>query len=112
MITEHDLQEAIAECEGTRNPNANTCLKLASYYTIMNHLYGEKDEGPKYSFAMGTTPVDNERPRIESDSESEFSQLINGMYIDDVLPVLDELMETLRLLNPRLYAGVMRKIAG
>ena len=38
MITEKDLLEAIAECQGERNPNANTCIKLAAYYTILDHL--------------------------------------------------------------------------
>ena len=35
MITEQDLLEAIAECQGQRNPNANTCIKLAAYYIIL-----------------------------------------------------------------------------
>ena len=39
MITEQDLQEAIAECQGERHPNANTCMKLAAFYTIKNELY-------------------------------------------------------------------------
>ena len=34
MITEMDLQEAIAECQGKRNPNADTCIKLAAFYII------------------------------------------------------------------------------
>ena len=41
MITEKDLQEAIAECIGQRNPNANTAIKLAAFYTIKRELYGE-----------------------------------------------------------------------
>ena len=54
MITEKDLQEAIAECQGQRNPNANTCIKLAAFYTIRRELFGEeKDAGmlPGYSYA-------------------------------------------------------------
>ena len=43
MIKEEDLQEAIAECQGVRNPNANTCLKLASYYTILDHTKEEEE---------------------------------------------------------------------
>ena len=44
MITEKDLQEAIAECQGERNPNANTCIKLAAFYTIRNELFGNSDK--------------------------------------------------------------------
>ena len=39
MITEKDLQDAIAECQGERKPNANTCIKLAAYFTIYDHLF-------------------------------------------------------------------------
>lgn len=112
MITEKDLQEAIAECQGVRKPNSDTCMKLASFYTILDHMYA-KESGPNYSFAEppgeGTNYI---RPKIESYSDSEFSQLINGMYLEDVLPVIDELMDTLKVMNTRLYNGVMRKIAG
>ena len=44
MITEKDLRAAIAECQGARNPNATTCIKLAAFYTILNNLYPEQKE--------------------------------------------------------------------
>ena len=44
MITEKDLRAAIAECQGARNPNASTCIKLAAFYTILNNLYPEQKE--------------------------------------------------------------------
>ena len=44
MITEQDLREAIAECQGQRNPNANTCIKLAAFLTIQRELYGKEQE--------------------------------------------------------------------
>ena len=109
MITEKDLQEAIAECEGQRDPNANTCIKLAAFYTIRQHLFG--DPGT-YSFAAAPAPQESvEQPgRIEYLSDTEFSQEVYGMEIDALMPVLDELMSTLEIVQPRLYAGVMRKI--
>lgn len=105
MIKENDLLEAIAECQGQRNPNASTCMKLASYYTILDHI-GEKKEDPipQYSFASGP------EPKAAYDSGTEFSDKIMGMDINDVLEVMDELMTTLSVVNPRLYAGVMRKL--
>ena len=52
MITEKDLQEAIAECQGQRNPNANTCIKLAAYLTIQKEMFGTQEELiPTYSYA-------------------------------------------------------------
>lgn len=108
MITEKDLLEAIAECQGERNPNANTCIKLAAFYTIKNELFGKPEQlevAPTYSYAVG--PTDN---TIDFDSGTEFSATINGRKQTEVWPVLDELMDTIKVLMPRLYDGVMRKL--
>jgi hypothetical protein len=105
MITERDLQEAIAECQGTRNPGASTCLKLASYYTILDHTQRNNDVQPSYSFA--SEPGSNS---IDYKGKSEFVQIINGKNINEVLSVMDELMSTLQVLNPRLYNGVISKL--
>ena len=104
MIKEQELHEAIAECQGQRNPNAGTCMKLASYYTILDHITKREDvQVPSYSFAAPP-------PLVEYDSGTEFSDKIKGMDIKDVLAVVDELMTVLNALNPRLYNGVMRKL--
>lgn len=106
MITEKDLREAIAECQGQRNPNANTCIKLAAYYTILDHTTGEEpDPMPAYSFAG--PEIEN---TINYNGDSEFLQLINGRDQSEVLPVMDELMSTLQVINPRLYNSVLRKL--
>ena len=73
MIREEDLLEAIAECQGERNPNAQTCRNLAAYYTILDHV--------RYN------------PRISN-----------------VMGLMDELMDTLQVIQPRLYDAVMRKL--
>ena len=91
MIKEQDLHEAIAECQGEKNPNANTCIKLAAYYTILNHMSGG------CSFASEPTG------QVSYDSGSQFSEMIRGMDTVAVLRVIDELMDTLQVLLPRLY---------
>ena len=108
MITERDLQEAIAECEGERNPNSNTCIKLAAFYTIKNHLFPEREVLPQvYSYAA---PVVETEARIGDYGGSDFLQTVHGMDADEVWGIMDELMQTLQVINPRLYAGVMRKL--
>lgn len=102
MIREEDLMEAIAECQGQRNPNATTCMKLASYYTILDHIK-PAEPIPQYSFASAPEEA-------AYDSGTEFSDRIQGMDINDVLAVMDELMTTLNALNPRLYDGVMSRL--
>ena len=104
MITEHDLEEAIAECQGQRNPNASTCIKLAAFYTIREHLYPEVQ--PTYSYAS-EPPAEEE---IEYNSGTDFANAIKGKKTADFLPVVDELMETLKVIYPRLYDTVMSRL--
>ena len=105
MINEKDLQEAIAECQGVRNPNANTCIKLASYYTILDHT--KEEEKPVYSYAPARDDVVD-----FSFSNSEFASMVDGMPAEKMWGLMDELMTTLQVINPRLYNGVLRKIEG
>lgn len=116
MITEKDLQEAIAECQGQRNPNANTCIKLAAYYTIRRELYGDPEQPTDvaenattraYSYAAPTEQVET---IIDYQSDTEFSAVIDGRRADDVWPVMEELMEVLRRTSKPLYKATLRKI--
>ena len=107
MITRHDLDSAIAECQGKRDPDAKTCIMLASFYTIRREMFGddEKIEHPSYSY----TPAPDDT--IQIDSDSEFASVVNGRKLTDVLPIIDELVDTLSIINPRLYNAVMEKLA-
>lgn len=106
MITEQDLLSAIAECHGQRNPNANTCIKLAAYYTILNQIQGNepKDQIPAYSFAAEGAKT------VDYSSDTEFYNRIADKYPEDVYAIMDELMTALQVVNPRLYESVMRKL--
>ena len=97
MIKEHELREAIAECQGERNPNANTCIKLAAYYTILNNIE------PSYSRS--------EAPHAY-DSGSEFSEVIKGRDANEVYAIMDELMDSVSVLVPKLYDATIRKLRG
>lgn len=105
MITEKDLQEAIAECEGQRNPNANTCIKLAAFYTIREHMFGkvEPRQEEQYSFSAQSDAVAYE-------SDSEFAKAIQGKDSAEAWALMDELMSTLQIVQPRLYDSVIRKL--
>lgn len=108
MITEKDLQEAIAECEGQKNPNSNTCIKLAAFYTIRDNLFPTNSD-------ITEPPVVYSRSSASEDfysynSGSEFSDIIKGMETNKVISIMDELMDTLQVINPRLYNSVIRKL--
>lgn len=135
MITEQDLQAAIAECQGERNPNANTCIKLAAFYTIRRELFGNPEqltagtetakqltEAAKsfqksaeqfvnqsaYSYAP---PPEEVETTIDYQSDTDFGRLIDGRKASEIWPVVDELVsEAVQATNPRLYDAFLRKI--
>ena len=109
MITERDLDAAIAECQGKRDPDAKTCMMLAAFYTIRREMFGEENKAERFSEYSYAPPPD--RNTIQIDSGSEFARAIDGRYQEEIFPVLDELMETLHIIQPRLYNAVMDKLA-
>lgn len=106
MICKEDLLEAIAECQGQRNPNANTCIKLASYLTILKSLEEDSDPKKESQDQPATQPEEN----FYSYAESEFMNKLAGKSVDEIVDIFAELMETIKVLNPRLYQGVLRKL--
>lgn len=107
MITQDDLKQAIAECQGIRRPNADTCIKLAAFYTIQQHLYGDQ---PPILSGYSETPENQPGEAIAFYTDSDFSRAIDGKPMAKAMQVLDELMEAVNVLNPRLYNATLRKL--
>lgn len=110
MIYERDLDEAIAECQGQRNPNASTCLKLAAFYTIKQHMFGKGEQQEHFDEPVSSYSFSAGDDVIKYESETEFGKMVSGRKASEVMPILDELIETLKIINPRLYDAAMRKL--
>lgn len=105
MITEQELLEAIRQYESADNPNAQTCITLAAFYTVLDHLYPEEPEPDGYS--------NRERPDTYIDdysSDSEFGLAIRGKTTGTVMKVMEELMQALSVIHPPLYENVIQKL--
>lgn len=111
MITEQDLKAAIAECQGERNPSANTCIKLAAFYTIQKEMFGkaeQREEPPAYSYA----PAPDQNPyTISLDSGTEFARVIEGRDPEEIMPLMDEAMTLLQAVYPACYNAIMKKLS-
>lgn len=111
MITLQDLESAIKECEGQRNPNANVALKLAAYYTIKNELYPSTESPPMipggYSYAA---PPVEESSVINYDSDTDFGKAVEGKETQPVMAIMDDLMTLLQSAQPRLHKRIVREI--
>ena len=88
------MLEAIEKCQGQKNPNANTCIKLAAYYTILDHT---PEDDPGYSYAS--------KP-----SNSEFMSIIKNKNVDEVIATMDDMMEELQTIAPKLYYETMERL--
>lgn len=102
MITEQNLINAIAECKGVRNPDSSTCIKLAAFYTIYDHLYPSTE-----TKEVVTSKIE---PTIGDYGNSEFLQAVKGKKADVIWEIMDELVDTVQLINPKLYDGLMRQL--
>lgn len=107
MIREDDLREAIAECEGSRNPSASTCIKLASYYALLDRKTGQTAQehvrtDPQYSYASTPIPYGN----------SELSRIIEKKGISECYPIIEETIEAMEVIVPKLYHAMLRKLDG
>ena len=109
MITRQDLNAAIAECIGERDPNANTCIKLAAFYTIRQNLFPDEQDEPVLTYSYAAEP---EPQTVHINSDSEFAQAAEGLPQEQVWALMDELMATVSVLQPRVYAAVLRKLRG
>ncbi len=101
MITERELLQAIRECEA--DPITSSKVgKLANLYVIYDHLFGD----PMRGYSGAAAPVDV----IHTDGGSEFLDCVDGRRADKVWRILDELMDAVKTLHPRMYDSVMDKI--
>lgn len=115
MITEQDLQAAIAECQGERSPNANTCIKLAAFYTIQREMFGKSEQTDQFAdtrnMSYSYAPAPDQKPyRISLDSGTEFSRVVEGRSPEEIIPIMDEAMTLLQAVYPKCYDAIMRKL--
>ena len=101
MITEKELLEAISVCQ--QDPVSYSNIeKLANLYTVYDHIFKKPDLGYSLKNEVEHT--------IGSYGDSEFLKAINGQKSEKVWAVLNELMQTLEVINPRIYNGVLSKL--
>ena len=106
MVDPKELEVEIARLEYADSSYPNYA-KLANLYVIQDRLNRKnvREQAPDYSSA--TAPTSTTVPRY---GNTEFLEAIEGRDVGAVLDVIDELMDTLQVANPRVYNGVMRKI--
>ena len=82
MVTERDLLDAMHQCE--QEPITQSKIsKLADFYIVYT---------------------------IATSSDTEFLAAVNGKDVNKALKIIDELMETIKTLHPRMYDHIIEKL--
>ena len=83
--------------------------KLATLYIIKNQMNQPeaKQQAPIQAYSLAAAPEPAYTGRY---GDSEFLREIEGRDQEEVFRIMDDLMDTLQVANPRVYNGVMRKI--
>lgn len=84
--------------------------KLATLYTIKNQMNKQIPENRSYEQAYSAAPATEMSVDVGRYGDSEFLREVEGKDREQVWGIMDDLMDTLQVANPRVYNGVMRKI--
>lgn len=101
MFSKSELLNAIDELEASPATYQNA-EKLATFYLLYEHLYVKKEPVNRIESIREVT--------IDRYGDSEFLQAIEGQKSEDIWMIIDDLMATLQLLNPKLYRATIDKL--
>ena len=114
MITEKEVAQAIEEC--LREPVAgNKRAVLADLIIIQDYLFGEPMQAQEASQPMpmqsySAQPMEQVETYIETTGDSEFLKAVDGRKADKVWKLMDELVEAVKILHPRMYTTFIDKV--
>ena len=114
MITEKELEQAIKEC--LREPvTGNKRAVLADLIIIQDYLFGETTQAqeapqPHPMQSYSAPPMEQVENYIQTNGDSEFLKAVDGRRADKVWKLIDELVEAVKILHPRMYTTFIDKV--
>ena len=111
MITEKEIRQAIDEC--LQEPVTGTKRSiLADLIIIQDYLFGEfpPEPEPLPMASYSAPPVEHTETIIETNGGSDFLKAVDGRKAEKVWKLMDELVEAVKILHPRMYTTFIDKI--
>ena len=114
MITEKEIEQAIKEC--LREPvTGNKRAVLADLIIIQDYLFGETTQAqeapqPHPMQSYSAPPMEQVETYIETNGDSEFLKAVDGRKADKVWKLMDELVDAVKILHPRMYTTFIDKV--
>ena len=110
MITEKEVAQAIEQC--MQEPvTGNKRAVLADLIIIQDYLFGEPtraQEVPQQSYSA--PPMEQVEIYVETNGDSEFLKAVDGRKAERVWKLIDELVEAVKILHPRMYTTFIDKV--
>lgn len=97
MIDLETIEREISELEA-RQPSYKACERLSWLYIVRDHLYAKM------------YPPEGKTALKSALSGSDFLDAANGKPYEDVMRLVDEHLETLRLVYPKTFSALVEKI--
>ena len=114
MITEKEVEQAIEQC--MQEPvTGNKRAVLADLIIIQDYLFGEPMQAqeapqPMPMQSYSAPPVEQVENYIQTNGDSEFLKAVDGRKADKVWKLIDELVEAVKILHPRMYTTFIDKV--
>lgn len=112
MLDAAEIRKEIARLEYEESDYKNYA-KLADLYVIRKQMQ-EEEQGSRSmhlrAYSGAPTPVTAEPATVGEYGDSEFLLAVSGKDPAKAWAVVDELMDTLSLVNRKVYDSVLRKI--
>lgn len=104
MIDMDEIERAISMWENA-DTTYSSCAKLADLYAVRDHLINNQSP---YDMASSYSAKPSEA--LGDYGDSDFLQAVSGKDGASVWAIMDDLMDTLQVVNPKVYTSIMRKI--
>ena len=113
MITEKEVAQAIEEC--MREPvTGNKRAVLADLIIIQDYLFGEPARAQEVPQPMQSYAAQQNLEQVEiyvdTNGDSEFLKAVDGRKAERVWNLMDELVEAVKILHPRMYSTFIDKV--
>lgn len=111
MLDEAEIRKEIARLEYEESSYPNYA-KLANLYVIRDKMQGAENTRDKFVgyYSGAPAPVTAEPATVGEYGDSEFLLAVAGKDPSKAWTVIDELMDTLSMVNSKVYNSVMQKI--
>ena len=98
MIDYSEIEKTLLESEANYDTSFAALTKIAPLYCAM-----------LYKMFSSKTAVSQPEP-LDVSGDSDFLSAVSGKNSVEIFAVMDELMDTIKIINGKLYTAVMKKL--